>query len=385
MDLRVNWRLKAILPVLVVLVNGLLVILLVTLSLESPARHQVRVVAVGGAVVIFAVIVAVMSLLLQHPLRELQEKIARVRQGDLNVSVNFAGRNDDIGDLGRDFNEMVRQLRESREEIQRLYRTQMSRAEHLATLGELATGLAHEIRNPLAGIAGVMDIIARDLPESSPAREVLSEVQQEILQIKRILSDLLESARPKPPDFRPADLNATAEHAVALARQQTISRSIEIKLSRAHELPPVEHDAGQIQQVLLNLLLNAIQAIDDAGNIRVRVGSEDGFATVAISDTGRGIPPEHLANIFRPFFTTKKRGTGLGLSLVSRIVEAHGGRVQVASTPGQGSQFMVWLPFHHAQAPHPSAPKSGVHPNEAKPASSGTPGAPGTPAQGVLI
>jgi len=360
MPWRVNWRLKAVLPVLVVLVNGLLVFLLVTLSLEGPARHQVRVVAVGGAVVIFAVIVAVMSLLLQHPLRELQEKIAQVREGDLNVSVNFAARNDDIGDLGRNFNEMVRQLRESREEIQRLYRTQMSRAEHLATLGELATGLAHEIRNPLAGIAGVMDIIGRDLPESSPAREVLGEVQQEILQIKRILSDLLETARPRPPDFRAADLNSTTEHAVSLARQQTISRPIEIKLSRAHELPPVEHDAGQIQQVLLNLLLNAIQAIDDAGNIRVRVGSDDGFATVAISDTGRGIPPEHLANIFRPFYTTKKRGTGLGLSLVSRIVEAHGGRVQVASTPGQGSQFMVWLPFYHAEAPRPNAPKSGA-------------------------
>ena len=355
MPWRVNWRLKAILPVLAVLVNGLLLILLVTLTLETSARHQVRVVAIAGAVVIFAVTVAVMSFLLQHPLHELQDKIARVRQGDLDISVDFAGRNDDIGDLGRNFNEMVRQLRESREEIQRLYRTQMSRAEHLATLGELATGLAHEIRNPLAGIAGVMEIVGRDLPESSPAREVLSEVQQEILQIKRILSDLLETARPKPPDFRPADLNNTAEHAVLLARQQALSRSIEIKLSKAHELPPVEHDAGQIQQVLLNLLLNAIQAIDDAGNVRVRLGSQDGFATLAISDTGCGIPPEHLANIFRPFFTTKKRGTGLGLSLVSRIVEAHGGRVEVASTPGQGSQFVVWLPFHHAEAPKSSS------------------------------
>jgi len=351
MPWRVTWRLKAILPVLVVLVNGLLVFVLVTLSLEEHARYQVRVVAVAGAVVIVAAVIGMMSLLLQHPLHELHDKIARVRQGDLNVEVSFARRNDDIGDLGRDFNEMVRQLRDSREEIQRLYRTQMSRAEHLATLGELATGLAHEIRNPLAGIAGVMDIVGRDLPESSPAREVLSEVQQEILQIKRILSDLLETARPRPSDFRPADLNSTAEHAVTLARQQTISRPIEIRLSKSHELPPVEHDAGQIQQVLLNLLLNAIQAIDDAGgNIRVRVGSEDGFATVSISDTGCGIAPEHLANIFRPFFTTKKRGTGLGLSLVSRIVEAHGGRVQVNSTPGEGSQFMVWLPFHHVQA-----------------------------------
>ncbi|MGC2321186.1 MAG: HAMP domain-containing protein, partial [Terriglobales bacterium] len=156
---RVNWRLKAILPVLVVLANGLLVFVLVTLSLEEQARYQVRLVAVAGAVIIVAAVIAMISLLLQHPLHELHDKIALVRQGDLNVEVNFAKRNDEIGDLGRDFNDMVRQLRESREEIQRLYRTQMSRAEHLATLGELATGLAHEIRNPLAGIAGVMEIV----------------------------------------------------------------------------------------------------------------------------------------------------------------------------------------------------------------------------------
>jgi len=349
MHWRVNWRLKPVLLVLGVLLNGLLIIVLATLPLEGPERFRVRVVTVAGAVVIFVVIAAVMTFLLQHPLRELQAKIARVREGDLNASVDFADRKDDIGDLGRNFNDMVRQLRESREEIQRLYRTQMSRAEHLATLGELAAGLAHEIRNPLAGIAGVMDIIGRDLPASSPAREVLGEVQQEILQIKRILSDLLETARPKPPAFRAADLNSTTEQAVSLARQQIISRPIEIKLSKAYDLPPVEHDAGQIQQVLLNLLLNAIQAIDDSGNIRVRLNSEDGFATVSVSDTGGGIAPEHLGNIFRPFFTTKKRGTGLGLSLVSRIVEAHGGRVEVNSTPGEGSQFMVWLPFQHGQ------------------------------------
>ena len=349
MPWRSNWRLKPVLLVLGVLLNGLLIILLATLPLAGPERYRVRVVTVAGAVVIFVVIAAVMSFLLQHPLRELQEKIARVREGDLNAAVDFADRKDEIGDLGRNFNDMVRQLRESREEIQRLYRTQMSRAEHLATLGELAAGLAHEIRNPLAGIAGVMDIIGRDLPASSPAREVLGEVQQEILQIKRILSDLLETARPRPPALRPADLNSTAEHAVSLARQQIISRPIEIRLSQAHDLPPVEHDAGQIQQVLLNLLLNAIQAIDSSGNIRVRLNSEDGFATVSVSDTGSGIAPEHLANIFRPFFTTKKRGTGLGLSLVSRIVEAHGGRVQVHSTPGEGSQFMVWLPFQHGE------------------------------------
>ncbi len=348
--LRFNWRLKAMLPVVAVLLNGLFVFVLATISLERPARHLVLLVAAAGALLIFVVLLVFLSYVVQRPLIELQEKIAQLREGDLNVSVGFANRNDDIGDLGRNFNDMVRQFRESREEIQRLYRTQMSRAEHLATLGELATGLAHEIRNPLAGIAGVIEIIGRDLPESSPAREVLHEVQAEVLHIKRILSDLLDVARPKAPDFRPSDLNTTAEHAVALARQQTISKPIEIRFTRAHDLPAVEHDAAQIQQVLLNLLLNSIQAIEGQGNVRVKMGSENGFATVAVSDTGRGIPPEHLANIFRPFYTTKKKGTGLGLSLVSRIVEAHGGRIEVNSSPGEGSQFTLWLPFRPAES-----------------------------------
>src|ERR1700740_3319611 len=231
-SVRVNWQVKTVLPVAFVLLNGLLLFLMATVSLRDPERHQVLIVAGCGAVAICAAVMIALAYLIHRPMVELQEKIARVGEGELDVSVKFAKRNDEIGDLGRNFNHMVQQLRESREEIQRLYRTQMSRAEHLATLGEMATGLAHEIRNPLAGIAGGMNIVARDLPQSSPAREVLSEVQQEILQIKRILSDLLETARPKPPDFRPSDLNSTAEHAVSLARQQALSRPVEIKLSK---------------------------------------------------------------------------------------------------------------------------------------------------------
>jgi signal transduction histidine kinase len=340
-----GWRLKAVLPVGAVLLVGLLVFVWVTLSFEKPERHAVILVAAAGAVAICAALLAVLAVFIQRPLMELQREIAKVQAGDLSVHVRFAERNDEIGDLGRHFNEMVRQLRETREEIERLHRTQMSRAEHLATLGELAAGLAHEIRNPLAGIAGVIEIIGRDLPEDSANREVLKEVQQEVLHIKHILSDLLDYARPKPPQFHPADLNATAEHAVTLARQQVLSRPIEIELIKAEDLPQVEHDSAQIQQVLLNLLLNAIQAISGSGRIEVGVGSRKGYAAIAVSDSGRGIAPEHLPNIFRPFFTTKGHGTGLGLSLAQRIVEDHGGRIEVASRPGAVSQFTVWLPL----------------------------------------
>jgi signal transduction histidine kinase len=279
---------------------------------------------------------------------ELQEKIELVSEGNLDVAVSFAKRNDEIGDLGRNFNYMMQQLRDSREEIDLLHRTQMSRAEHLATLGELAAGLAHEIRNPLAGIAGVIEIISRDLPSTSPARAVVKDVRLEVAQINRILTDLLETARPHPPQICRSNINTTVEHAVMLARQQVFSKPIKIDLQPAQELSEVEHDSDQIHQVLLNLLLNGVQAIEGDGTIRVDLGSRGDFVTIDVTDSGRGISPQNLPNIFRPFFTTKGNGTGLGLSLARRIVEEHHGRIEVSSIVGKGSKFTVLLPF---QAP----------------------------------
>ena len=341
--LRMNWQLKAVLPVAAVLLNGLLLFVLVTLSIGDPERNIVLVVATAGAVAICAVMLMVLAVVVRRPMIELQEKIALVREGDLQVEVNFAERNDQIGDLGRDFNDMVRQLRESRAEIQHLHRTQMSRAEHLATLGELAAGLAHEIRNPLAGIAGVIDIIGRDLPKESPARAVINDVRNEVQHINRIVTDLLEIARPKAPEKRQADLVATVDHAALFAREQAALRRVELTIRR-RSLAPVEHDSGQIHQVVLNLLLNAIQATDHGGVVNVDFDEDDESVRVTVSDTGKGIAPEILSNIFRPFFTTKGEGTGLGLSLAKRIVEDHGGRIEVASWLGQGSRFTIVLP-----------------------------------------
>jgi len=345
-SVRVNWQIKAILPVGFVLLAGLLLFTLATLSLKDPDRHAVLIVAGAGAVVICAVSMFVLAYLVQRPMVELQEKMELVSKGDLNVAVSFSQRNDEIGDLGRNFNHMMRQLRDSREEIERLHRTQMSRAEHLATLGELATGLAHEIRNPLAGIAGVIEIVGRDLPATSPARAVVKDVRLEITRISRTLTDLLETARPRRPEVRHSNLNTTVEHAVMLARQQVLSRPIKIELQKAPHLPEVEHDSDQIHQVLLNLLLNAVQAMDGAGKVCVEIDTRDGYASVVVSDTGRGISPQNLPNIFRPFYTTKGNGTGLGLSLAHRIVEDHHGRVEVSSVLGNGSKFTVLLPFH---------------------------------------
>jgi len=357
-QVRINWQLKALAPVVFVLLFGLMLFTVATVTLQGPERNMVLMLAADGAVIICGVSIGAVAYLIQGPMVELQKKVALISQGNLDVTVSFSGRNDEIGDLGRNFNHMTKQLRESRQEIETMHRTQMSRAEHLATLGELATGLAHEIRNPLAGIAGVIEIIGRDLPASSPACDMVKDVRLEINQINRILTDLLETARPHPPMMMRSNLNTTVEHAVMLARQQVLSQPIQIELLQAPDLPEVEHDSDQIHQVLLNLLLNAVQAIsagqDSAGSgtVRVQIGSKDSYARVTVTDTGRGIPEAQLSQIFRPFYTTRGNGTGLGLSLARRIIEEHHGAINVTSTVGKGSAFEVLIPFN---APAPEA------------------------------
>lgn len=348
-----RWQVKALLPVALVLTTGLLMFAWFTISPHRTERKEVLIVAVAGAIVICAVLLVVLAVLVQHPLLELQAKIARLRNGDLTVSVSFADRDDEIGQLGRNFNEMVGQLRQNRDEIHRLHQEQISSAEHLVSLGELAAGLAHELRNPLAGIAGVLEIMARDLPDSSPAREVLGEARKEVASLNQFLSDLLACAKPRTPELVPADLNETIEHAVNMARQQVHTVPIQIKFARSEGLPPVEHDVIQINQVLLNLLLNAIQSIQGEGEIQVGVRRDNGAVGIEVSDNGQGIPPENIASIFRPFFTTRGKGTGLGLSLAQRVVRDHGGRIDATSKWMEGSQFVVWLPVSQAQATSP--------------------------------
>jgi len=182
---------------------------------------------------------------------------------------------------------------------------------------------------------------------------VVKDVRQEIARINHIVTDLLQTARPHPPKVRKSDLNTTVEHAVMLGHQQAMAKGIEIALHKDPSLPEIEHDSDQIHQVLLNLLLNAQQAMDSKGKIQVTVEHKGSSAVIEVADNGRGIAPDHLPNIFRPFYTTKGDGTGLGLSLARRIVEDHQGRIDVTSTVGKGTTFAVVLPFERTPGPAP--------------------------------
>lgn len=231
----------------------------------------------------------------------------------------------------------------------------MVRAAQLSLIGELAAGLAHEIKNPLAGIQGVIDVLVQRRGRDDPERLALEEVRGEVRRIDQTVRALLERARPRALRLEQASLTGTVQRAVHLAHHQAAAGNRRNgKVAIAFEPPrdPVVLliDAAQMEDAVLNLIINAIEAIEDGrGRVTVRLGvRREGArpeAVIEVEDTGRGIAEEDLQRIFNPFFTTAEGGTGLGLAAVRRITRAHGGQVEVSSKPGHGSTFIIRLPL----------------------------------------
>ena len=232
--------------------------------------------------------------------------------------------------------------------------TQLQRAAQLSLVGELAAGLAHEIKNPLAGIQGAVDILIRRRDRNDPEREALEGIRHEVERIDATVRALLDRARPRALSPHQTSLTELSLKAVNIARSQAIGavargRRVRVDFEAPADDVVLDADAPQIEDAILNLIINAIEAIEVEGTITVRINRVDaeetgGEAVIEVADTGRGISPENLRLIFNPFFTTTT-GTGLGLPAVRRIARAHGGRVEAISTLGQGSVFRIHLPL----------------------------------------
>lgn len=223
---------------------------------------------------------------------------------------------------------------------------QLAGAEHLAILGELSAGLAHEIKNPLAGIKGAIDVIRDTMSVEDPHREVLTDVLHEVERIDKIVRDLLSYAKSKPPAHTDIFLHEMAQRALAMVRKSSKNETVIFRLEKMTEVPGFTGDEVQMEQVLLNLLLNAQTAVRTGGTIVIRLSSDqESMVRLEVEDNGPGIPEELHKKIFQPFFTTRTDGTGLGLATCFRNVEYHGGTIEVRSQPGQGTKFIVTLPL----------------------------------------
>jgi PAS domain S-box-containing protein len=224
------------------------------------------------------------------------------------------------------------------------------RADKLAALGTLAAGLAHELNNPIGIISARIEVMlmeaqARSLPAALV--EDLRVLQRHALRVARIARGLLSFARPGRGQSGPVDLNQVVEETLALAERQISRAGVTVRRGLAPGLPPIPGHADTLQQVVLNLVKNAADAIEGEGEIRIETRSVDtppGGVQLVVSDTGRGIPPEAISRIFDPFYTTKTDGTGLGLSVSHGIVRDHGGTIDVQSRPGAGTTFVLTFP-----------------------------------------
>lgn len=220
---------------------------------------------------------------------------------------------------------------------------EIRRTEKLAALGGLAAGVAHEIRNPLSSIKGLATYF-RDKLDTTPADRETAEVMiREVDRLNRVIGELLEFARPAQLKTRSVSIRELIRHSVRLVQQDAQARKIKINVSETAQDPTIEIDPDRFSQCLLNLYLNAIQAMEDGGTLSIGCTMEDHDLIIQVSDTGPGIATADLPRIFNPYFTTKPSGTGLGLAIVHKIVEAHYGRIQVASNPGHGATFTIAL------------------------------------------
>ena len=235
---------------------------------------------------------------------------------------------------------LLRDLRE----VRRL-EAEVRRREKLAAVGHLAAGVAHEIRNPLSSIRGYAAYFGAKFAPGSEDRQAAEVMVREVDRLNRVISELIEFSRPSDLRRRPVRLAELAAHAERLTRPDATARGVRVDLAGAVDGPEVRIDPDRLSQALLNLCLNAIQAMAAGGVMTLSTGqAPDGRAFVAVADTGPGIPPEQRDRIFDPYFTTKARGTGLGLPLAHKIVAAHGGEIRVAARPGGGTVFTVLLP-----------------------------------------
>ena len=322
---------------------------------------------VGVSLVFGGIITILFPAKITKPIERLITVTKTVKKGDYSYRIKSVGEADEISALAGSFNEMLQNieithksnlelieqtkrfnetLTERVEEATSAIRDQQNeliKTERLATIGEFAARIAHEIKNPLSGITVALEMM-NSKSEDQDQQQSISEVLKEVRRLDRILKELLQLSIPKEMDFRRADPNDVVERSVILVNPRADEKgvTIDMKLSCDEEY---NLDYEKCQQVVINLLINGIDAVKPGeGKVTVETGSVQGELRISVTDTGHGISRDEIDKVFEPFYTSKKQGTGLGLAISKRIIEAHNGEITVSSEEGKGSTFTVIIP-----------------------------------------
>jgi two-component system NtrC family sensor kinase len=299
-----------------------------------------------------------------RPLREMVWATRKIAEGDLSLELSISSK-DEIGQLAESFNHMLIRLKQARRELEDYGRTleekveqrsqqlkkiqaQLMQSEKLASLGRLASGVAHEINSPLTGILTFSHLLMRKLKGNPELQRELELIVRETTRVSTIVRGLLDFARESKPQKRPCNINELILHTLSLVEHQSVFHDIRIVKNLDPQVAMILLDANQIQQVFMNVLLNAADAMPAGGTLTITstMAPEDSFVQVRFADTGSGISEKNLHRIFDPFFTTKadKKGTGLGLAVSYGIIERHRGHIEVQSQEGKGTTFTIKLP-----------------------------------------
>lgn len=283
-----------------------------------------------------------------QPLHGVVESAKRVASGDLTKTIEVEGE-DEVAELTRSFNEMVEKLRQHRELEERL-----REAERLSAVGKLASGIAHEIRNPLNFMNLSIDHIRNRLGSGRPegtaeALALMANIKAEIHRLNTMIENFLTVGKPLALNKSEVDLSALIQDVVGLAQQKAVEQGIAIEVADEASVARLHADSVQIKTCLMNVVLNAIQAMPAGGRLRITAAAGSGTADITISDTGQGISEEDLGRIFNPYFTTKKLGIGLGLAITKKVVEEHRGRITVRSRPNEGTDVVISLPVERIE------------------------------------
>lgn len=304
---------------------------------------------------IFAVILLVSAWLVAGgivaPVRRLVSATRRVARGDFEVRVP-AAEDDEIAELGRAFNDMTEELARASARVRELHQREIERANQLATVGELASGVAHEIKNPVVGISNGLDLVRRKIGQREDLEPIMEEMSRQLDRIEGAVRDLLAFARPSEPELAEADPREIAERAARLVEPAADRAGVRLEVRHDGHVGSFQADGELLRRALVNLLMNAIQATGQGGRVTVKTRETADDVIFRVADTGRGIPPDDLDDVFKPFYTTRHSGTGLGLPITREIVERHTGELEVESSLGEGTSFTLRIP----RSPPPDRP-----------------------------